>query len=69
MFKMLVTLIMTMTNNKKQPTLNCQKQSQTKPILSLRDKWKNAVRHGCAANPNAVRHGLRHEPNFTGLCR
>jgi ribonuclease HII len=28
-----VTLIMTMTNNKKQRTMNCQKQSQTKPIL------------------------------------
>jgi len=30
--KMTVTAVYTMTNNKKQRTMNCQKQSQTNPI-------------------------------------
>jgi hypothetical protein len=38
--KMTITVVMTRTNNYKQPTSNCQEQSQTNPILSahLADK-------------------------------
>ena len=32
--KMLVSAVVTMITNKKQRTMNCLKQSQTKPILS-----------------------------------
>jgi hypothetical protein len=31
--KMFVTPVMTITNNNEQPTINCLKQTQTKPIL------------------------------------
>jgi hypothetical protein len=36
--KMVVTAVMTMTNNKKQRPMNYSKQSQTKPNLSVSDR-------------------------------
>jgi hypothetical protein len=37
--KILVTTVMTMTNNKKQRTMNYSKQTQTKPILSASGRF------------------------------
>ena len=37
---MVVTLVITMTNNNEQRTMNCSKQTQSKPILSASGGFK-----------------------------
>jgi len=59
MLKTMVNLLKIITNNKKQRTMNCQKQTQTKPIYKVGQPMKThfikaaiCLNWGCSAVPS-----------------